>query len=58
MYLSARREPQQLRLDLEGDWRIGALRPIEAELDAVEFGDARRLLIAPAGVRSLDLSGA
>jgi phospholipid/cholesterol/gamma-HCH transport system permease protein len=59
VYLNARIDSGELRVELAGDWRIGALAALETEIAALELGaPARRVRIAAAGLASLDLSGA
>jgi phospholipid/cholesterol/gamma-HCH transport system permease protein len=57
MYLTARRDADQLNLALSGEWRAQRFADIEAELATVEFAGLRRLNIA-AGQAQLDLTGA
>ena len=57
MFITARREAEQLNLELQGEWRATQSDAIEAELAAVDFAGARRARLA-VGSSQLDLSGA
>ena len=57
MYLTARRDAQQLNLELSGEWRALRFADIEAELEAVDFSDVSRVEIG-ASQAQLDLTGA
>src|ERR1700681_2506935 len=57
MYLTARRDADQLKLRLSGEWRAQRFADIEAELGAVDFAGLRSLDIAAAQAQ-LDLTGA
>jgi len=57
MYCAAQRQDGAVRLSLSGQWRIGALGRIQAELAAVPLAGARGLSVQ-AGSASFDLSGA
>src|SRR5580704_16465231 len=51
MYLTARRDAQQLNLELSGEWRALRFADIEAELEAVDFSDVSRVEIGAWQVR-------
>jgi phospholipid/cholesterol/gamma-HCH transport system permease protein len=57
MFITARRNAEELTLELQGEWRATQTEAIEAELKAIDFTGARRALLA-AGSSHLDLSGA
>jgi phospholipid/cholesterol/gamma-HCH transport system permease protein len=57
MYLTARREADQLELTLSGEWRALRFADIETELGTVDVAGVRRVTIA-AGQAQLDLTGA
>jgi phospholipid/cholesterol/gamma-HCH transport system permease protein len=57
MYLTARRDADQLSVTLIGEWRSQRFPDIEAELGGIDFSGARRLRISAAQAR-LDLTGA
>ena len=57
MFITARRTADELDLQLQGDWRATQFQAIEAELQAIDLGGARRARVAP-GTAQLDLSGA
>ena len=57
MFITARRNADELSLELQGDWRATQSAAIEAELKAIDFAGARRARLA-AGSSHLDLSGA
>jgi phospholipid/cholesterol/gamma-HCH transport system permease protein len=57
MFITARRNAEELNLELQGDWRATQSKAIEAELKAIDFAGARRARLA-AGSSHLDLSGA
>jgi hypothetical protein len=57
MFITARRTADELDLELQGDWRATQFQAIEAELQAIDLGGARRARVAP-GMAQLDLSGA
>ena len=57
MYCEAQRHGDHVELTLRGDWRLAAVRDIQAELAAVPMQGTARLRIAAAAAR-LDLSGA
>ncbi|HEX4025516.1 MAG TPA: ABC transporter permease [Steroidobacteraceae bacterium] len=56
-HLTARREAEQLSLELSGEWHARQFRQIEAELTALDLSGLRRASIA-AGQAHLDLTGA
>jgi phospholipid/cholesterol/gamma-HCH transport system permease protein len=56
-YLSARRDAQQLELELSGQWHVRQFGQIEAELQALDLSGVRTASIA-AGQAHLDLTGA
>jgi len=57
VYCEAQRHGDHVELTLRGDWRLAAVRDIQAELAAVPMQGTARLRIAAAAAR-LDLSGA
>jgi phospholipid/cholesterol/gamma-HCH transport system permease protein len=57
MYLTARRDADQLNLTLGGEWHAQRFADIEAELGTVEFDGLRQLTVT-AGEAQLDLTGA
>jgi phospholipid/cholesterol/gamma-HCH transport system permease protein len=57
MYLTARRNADELNLELSGAWRAPRFTDIEAELGTLDFAGLRRVNIA-AGQAQLDLTGA
>jgi phospholipid/cholesterol/gamma-HCH transport system permease protein len=57
MYLTARRNADELKLELSGEWRALRFTDIEAELDSVDFAGLHRISIAAAQAQ-LDLTGA
>jgi phospholipid/cholesterol/gamma-HCH transport system permease protein len=57
MYLTARRDADQLAVTLSGEWRALRFADIEAELGAVELASLQRVDIA-AGEAQFDLTGA
>jgi len=57
MYLTARREADQLSVTLSGEWRAQRFADIEAELGDIQFAGARRMRVT-AGQAQLDLTGA
>jgi phospholipid/cholesterol/gamma-HCH transport system permease protein len=57
MYLTARRDADELSLELSGEWRALRFSDIEAELQTVDVAGLRRVNIA-AGQAQLDLTGA
>lgn len=57
-YVTARRSPDGLHLELAGDWRLADLRSIDAALGAVDIDGSRRVFISTSGLQSLDLSAA
>jgi phospholipid/cholesterol/gamma-HCH transport system permease protein len=57
MYLTARRDADELSLELSGEWRALRFTDIEAELETVDFAGLRQINIAAAQAQ-LDLTGA
>src|ERR1700724_1452505 len=57
MYLTARRNADELKLELSGEWRALRFSDIETELGAVDFAGVQRISIAAAQAQ-LDLTGA
>ncbi|MFI4905976.1 MAG: MlaE family ABC transporter permease [Steroidobacterales bacterium] len=57
MYLTARRDADELSLELSGEWRAPRFGDIEAELETVNFVGLRRVNIAT-GQAQFDLTGA
>jgi phospholipid/cholesterol/gamma-HCH transport system permease protein len=57
MFITARRNAEELSLELQGNWRATQSAAIEAELKAIDFSGARSARVA-AGSSNLDLSGA
>src|ERR1700683_1408424 len=57
MYLTARRQADQLELTLSGEWRALRFADIEIELGAVDLADVRAVNVI-AGQAQLDLTGA
>jgi hypothetical protein len=46
MYITARRNAEELNLELQGEWRATQSEAIEAELKAIDFAGARRARLA------------
>ena len=56
-YLKTQRQAQQLRLELEGEWRLRHFDAIEAALAAVDLSDARQVNVDTQAIE-LDFGGA
>jgi len=56
-YLKTQRQAQQLRLELEGEWRLGHFDAIEAALAAVDLSDAKQVSVDTQAIE-LDFGGA
>jgi phospholipid/cholesterol/gamma-HCH transport system permease protein len=57
-YVTARRSPEVLHLELTGELRIAELTAIERAFEALDLTGVRRVRISTASLRSLDLSAA
>jgi phospholipid/cholesterol/gamma-HCH transport system permease protein len=58
VYVTAQRSDKALQLQLGGEWRIAALREIQAQLDAISLDGARVVSIDTRSLVTLDLSTA
>ena len=58
MAVEVRRTAEDLELALSGQWGAREFGAIDAQLDGLQLGGARRVLIDAGGLKSLDLSGA
>jgi phospholipid/cholesterol/gamma-HCH transport system permease protein len=56
--LEARHSDRGLELELTGEWRALQFAEIDAALEALDFGGARRVEVSTARLQMLDLSGA